>query len=289
MKLISMTEEVWKPVVGYEKYYEISNYGNCRSLSRKIEYKSDSKKRKGLWKGKLLKPIKTEYGYLKYQFCINGVCKRFFAHRVVAIAFLDNKKNKKCVNHIDANRENNMVDNLEWATDSENVYHSYNHGNRDKKFYGICCVKKEIKLKTLISLKDFVLKYHPTREQIVNYAKFIDTPLKLENFIVCDEEGDILEEPTNYEKRLLNMMTEYNDEVYTYYQAKVKVLFEGIELVRFIEKENPCYVVSNGENEVTFHIGLYNFSKGVKFAKTIEDLIHIQPILTESAIKQIGL
>ena len=126
-------------------------------------------------------------------------------------------------------------------------------------------------------------------DKIINYAKFIDTPLKLENFIVCDEEGDILEEPTNYEMRLLNMMTEYNDEVYTYYQAKAKVLFEGFELVRFIDKENPCYVVSNGENEVTFHIGLYNFSKGVNFAKTIEDLIHIQPILTESAIKQIGL
>lgn len=280
MKLISMTEEVWKPVVGYEKYYEISNYGNCRSLSRKIEYKSDSKKRKGLWKGKLLKPIKTEYGYLKYQFCINGVCKRFFAHRVVAIAFLDNKKNKKCVNHIDANRENNMVDNLEWATDSENVYHSYNHGNRDKKFYGICCVKKEIKLKTLISLKDFVLKYHPTREQIVNYAKFIDTPLKLENFIVCDEEGDILEEPTNYEKRLLNMMTEYNDEVYTYYQAKAKVLFEGIEF----RKNGGVNFLTIKEDTFAF------FDFNVKFKNlTIEDLIKYDLQLTENAVKQIGL
>ena len=126
-------------------------------------------------------------------------------------------------------------------------------------------------------------------DKIINYAKFVKQPLKLEMFVPCDEEGDILEVPTNYEMRLLNMMTEYNDEVYTYYQAKAKVLFEGFELVRFIDKENPCYVVSNGENEVTFHIGLYNFSKGVKFAKTIEDLIHIQPILTESAIKQIGL
>ena len=277
---MSLTEEVWKPVVGYEKYYEISNYGNCRSLSRKIEYKSDSKKRKGLWKGKLLKPIKTEYGYLKYQFCINGVCKRFFAHRVVAIAFLDNKKNKKCVNHIDANRENNMVDNLEWATDSENVYHSYNHGNRDKKFYGICCVKKEIKLKTLISLKDFVLKYHPTREQIVNYAKFIDTPLKLENFIVCDDEGDVLEVPTNYEMRLSNMMTEYNDEVYTYYQAKAKVLFEGIE-----------FRTNGGVNFLTIKEDTFAFHDfNIKFKNlTVEFLVQYNLQLTESAIKQIGL
>ena len=124
-------------------------------------------------------------------------------------------------------------------------------------------------------------------DYIFNYAKLLKKPLKLEMFVPCDEDGDILDEPEDYELRLTNMMTEYNDEVYRHKQAKEKVLFEGFELVRFIEKENPCYVVSNGENEVTFHIGLYNFSKGVRFANTIEDLIHIQPILTESAIKQI--
>ena len=286
MKLISMTEEVWKPVVGYEKYYEISNYGNCRSLSRKIEYKSDSKKRKGLWKGKLLKPIKTEYGYLKYQFCINGVCKRFFAHRVVAIAFLDNKKNKKCVNHIDANRENNMVNNLEWATDSENVYHSYNHGNRDKKFYGICCVKKEIKLKTLISLKDFVLKYHPTREQIVNYAKFIDTPFKLENFIVCDDEGNFFEEPKIEDYFDDGFNFEFNQKHFKdvvlkeYYKAKEKVLFEGIEF----ERIDGVNFLKTNKDIFAFH----DFN--IKFKDlTVEHLVQYNLQLTENAIKQIGL
>ena len=63
-----------------------------------------------------------------------------------------------------------------------------------------------------------------------NYDDFLEQPLKLEMFVPCDEEGDILEEPTNYEKRLLNMMTEYNDEVYTYYQAETKVLFENIPI-----------------------------------------------------------
>ena len=286
MKLISMTEEVWKPVVGYEKYYEISNYGNCRSLSRKIEYKKKKKKRKGLWKGKLLKPIKTEYGYLKYQFCINGVCKRFFAHRVVAIAFLDNKKNKKCVNHIDANRENNMVNNLEWATDSENVYHSYNHGNRDKKFYGICCVKKEIKLKTLISLKDFVLKYHPTREQIVNYAKFIDTPFKLENFIVCDDEGNFFEEPKIEDYFDDGFNFEFNQKHFKdvvlkeYYKAKEKVLFEGIEF----ERIDGVNFLKTNKDIFAFH----DFN--IKFKDlTVEHLVQYNLQLTENAIKQIGL
>ena len=97
----------------------------------------------------------------------------------------------------------------------------------------------------LIPMTDFVLKIDEFLPQdlgqffdswrmsqlrlIKNYAKFLKQPLKLEMFVPCDEEGDILEEPTNYEKRLLNMMTEYNDEVYTYYQAKEKVLFEGFK------------------------------------------------------------
>ena len=103
----------------------------------------------------------------------------------------------------------------------------------------------------LISMTDFVLEQNEKLrkdihdnynkllipqccDRIFNYANFLKKPLKLGYFIPCDEEGDILEEPTNYEKRLLNMMTGYNDEVYTYYQAKQRVLFEGFEY----DKEN---------------------------------------------------
>ena len=149
--------------------------------------------------------------------------------------------------------------------------------------FGKLCKSKEKEFTTRNVYLDW---YEEIR---TNFDKFLKQPLKLEMFVPCDEDGDILHEPKDYEQRLPNMMTEYNDEIYRYEQAKEKVLFERFELVRFIEKENPCYVVSNGENEVTFHIGLYNFSKGVDFANTIEDLIHIQPVLTESAIKQIGL
>ena len=126
-------------------------------------------------------------------------------------------------------------------------------------------------------------------ERIENYAMFLKQPLKLEMFVPIDQKGNVLEEPIFHEPNNENEIGNYQILIDEYDEAKEKVLFEGFELVRFIDKENPCYVVSNGENEVTFHIGLYNFSKGVNFAKTIEDLIHIQPILTESAIKQIVL
>jgi hypothetical protein len=160
-------------------------------------------------------------------------------------------------------------------------------------------------MKTLISNTSFgelcksKEKEFPTRnvylswyEEIrTNYDKFLKQPLNIGMLVPCDDDGNVLEEYKRSEAEILADKNSYcryiSKEEGKWHKAKEKVLFEGFELVRFIEKENPCYVVSNGENEVTFHIGLYNFSKGVDFANTIEDLIHIQPILTESAIKQI--
>ena len=156
--------------------------------------------------------------------------------------------------------------------------------------FGKYCKSKEKEFSRRIDYLDW---YEKTRN---NFDNFLEQPLKLENFIVCDEEGDILEEPTNYEKRLLNMMTEYNDEVYTYYQAKAKVLFEGFNLnqkdfsklesifcltkecfqITFFTKEKGCFM-DNLKTNKTYEI------------KTIEDLIQYNLQLTENAVKQIGL
>lgn len=113
-----------------------------------------------------------------------------------------------------------------------------------------------------------------------NYDNFLEQPLKLEMFVPCDEEGDILEEPANYEKRLLNMMTEYNDEVYTYYQAKVKVLFEGIK-----------FRTNGGVNFLTIKEDTFAFHDfNIKFKNlTVEYLVQYDLELTENAVKQIGI
>ena len=66
--------------------------------------------------------------------------------------------------------------------------------------------------------------------KIFNYANFLKQPLNLGMFVPCDEDGDVLEKPEDYENRLPNMMTEYNDEVYRYKQAKEKVLFKGFKI-----------------------------------------------------------
>ena len=157
----------------------------------------------------------------------------------------------------------------------------------------------------LISMTDFVLENakQPYVEgtkyiDLVNYAKFLKQPLKLEMFVPCDEDGDILEVPTNYENRLLNMMTEYNDEVYTYKQSKAKVLFEGFE-VQYDNSYNTCLIYENN-NEIKIQLQFRKIENDVRLIIN-EDIIHDcnnierlvglknKPLLTENAVKQIGI
>lgn len=110
--------EIWKPIKGYEGMYEISNKGNVKSIDRIIE---DCIGRKKLYKGKILKKEKSIHGYYQVPLYKNGKAKLFSVHRLVAYAFIENPKNLPFVNHIDFERTNNNVDNLEWVTPKENV------------------------------------------------------------------------------------------------------------------------------------------------------------------------
>lgn len=104
MKNINL-EEVWKPVVGYEGLYEVSNLGRVRSLRYK----------------KIKKLSLTKYGYYIVGFCINYKNNVHLVHRLVAEAFLPNPNNLPEVDYINTDRTDNRLENLRWVTRKENM------------------------------------------------------------------------------------------------------------------------------------------------------------------------
>lgn len=113
--------EIWKPIKNYEGLYEVSNLGKVKSLS----------KRKGFIETTdiVLKPRNIK-GYLSVHLSKKGITKNLLIHRLVALAFIPNPEDKPEVNHIDGNKKNNCVSNLEWVTKSENDLHAYKLGLR---------------------------------------------------------------------------------------------------------------------------------------------------------------
>ncbi len=110
--------EIWKDIYGYEGAYKVSNLGRIQSLLRKNT------------KGKILNPAKNNRGYLRLGLCFKGKIRYDSVHRLVAEAFIPNPKNLPEVNHIDGNKLNNRVENLEWVTKGENQIHAYKTGLR---------------------------------------------------------------------------------------------------------------------------------------------------------------
>lgn len=112
--------EIWIPIKGYEDLYEVSSNGQIKSLRRLIVLSKGS-----YWKQEMiLKPQKDTGGYLQVGLSKNRKVKIISIHRLVAIAFLTNYENKKCVNHKNGIKDDNRFENLEWCSYSENLIHS---------------------------------------------------------------------------------------------------------------------------------------------------------------------
>ena len=124
-----MVEEIYKPIVGYESSYEVSNYGNVRSLDR-VTDGIDKWDRDFRIRGKQIKPWVAGTKYPTVELSINSKGKSYLVHRLLAIAHIPNPDNLPYVNHIDGNKLNNHISNLEWCTAGENIEHAFRTGLR---------------------------------------------------------------------------------------------------------------------------------------------------------------
>jgi len=114
-------KEIWKPVNGYDGYYEVSNFGKIRSLKRIVTRGENAPVKvpeKVLTKGVF---GNSKHKKVRARLCKNKIVKQYLVHRLVAIAFIDNPDKKPYINHIDNNPLNNNVRNLEWVTQAENM------------------------------------------------------------------------------------------------------------------------------------------------------------------------
>lgn len=136
--------ELWIKIKNYENY-EISTYGNIRHIKTKTNY------------GYYDKNIK----YMRCKLTKNNITKCFLIHRLVAETFIDNSENKQEVNHINGNKTDNKVNNLEWVTRIENMKHSNSLTNfQIISAYKICPITKNI------------IKYEKFNDLLLEYPEF---------------------------------------------------------------------------------------------------------------------
>ena len=116
-----LPHEIWRDICGYEGLYQVSIYGRIKSFHKK--------------KPRIFKDFKSRQGYIMVSLYKNGSYKTYRTHIFVGRIFISNPDNKPQINHIDGDKANNCIWNLEWTTGKENMRHASQmgliHGNRN--------------------------------------------------------------------------------------------------------------------------------------------------------------
>lgn len=129
--------EVWKDIAEYEGLYQVSNQGRVKSLMLICRVVTKPREL-------ILKQCADRGGYMKVGLVKNGKRTTKPVHRLVAEAFIPNPDNKPEINHIDGNKKNNSVDNLEFCTRLENIRHAWSTGLKSREQYQNSCGSKPV-------------------------------------------------------------------------------------------------------------------------------------------------
>ena len=125
---VDVSAEIWKPIKGFEGYYEISTHGRVRSLNRYVNYRNGNKR---LIKGDLKKTPTNSHGYCIATLHKDGTQKSYSVHQLMAVTFLNHHPDgcNLVVDHIDNNRTNNDVNNLQVITHRTNTTKDRKNGS----------------------------------------------------------------------------------------------------------------------------------------------------------------
>jgi hypothetical protein len=165
LSLEDIEGEIWKDIEGYEGHYQISSFGRVKSLGRLMCRGYVFR----MCTDKIRKITVKSDGYAEINLCLKNKYSIFRVHRLVALAFIDNPKNKLEVNHIDSIRLNNNVKNLEWLTKRENLCHNKINKITTSIYVGVCYSKRGNKYywesSIQINNKKIYLGIHKTEEE----------------------------------------------------------------------------------------------------------------------------
>lgn len=158
-------KEEWKDIVGFDGNYQISNFGNVKSVGRIITYEGTNQtgiifKINKFCPEKYIKPY-LRGGYYHVQFKKHSKSYNFTIHRLVAEHFIPNQESLPFINHKDENKLNNRVDNLEWCT----AKHNANYGTRNKR------IAEKLKEKAILYIP--VLCYNLKNEFVGRYESAV--------------------------------------------------------------------------------------------------------------------
>ena len=149
---VSLPNEEWRDVVGYEGYYMVSSFGRVMSLPRMI----NNGKGHRLSKHRILSPRLSSGGYYQVAFAINNDRTQPHIHKLVAEAFIPNPNNYPQADHIDCNKLNNRAENLRWCTQKMNNENPLTKARRKANIHLTAQKIREANSKPVIriSLKD---------------------------------------------------------------------------------------------------------------------------------------